>query len=339
MGVLLLKSAVRAVALLSGGLDSTLAAMILKEKGIEVSGLAVITPFFSKERVEDIGSKLRSYYEVLKIPVKLVYVMEEYFPLIERSKYGFGRHLNPCIDCKILFLTLAKKYMEEIGAQFVITGDVLGQRSMSQSLKSMLLIEQEAGLSGKVVRPLSGLLLPPTEPELRGYVERRWLLGIEGKKRTFQIKLAEEMGIAEYPQPAGGCLLTVSDFSRKVRDLLENHELDLQQIELLKIGRHFRVHGVKLVVGKNEHENKSLEEAWRGFGYLLLPVNVKGATGLVLSIEKIQKEDLEIHLKIVGRYCDSKSGILFRILAPDGESNEVLLVDAFKPFESDRYMV
>ena len=177
--------------------------------------------------------------------------------MLRNPKYGYGKNMNPCIDCKIFMIKKAKKYAKEIGADFIFTGEVLGERPKSQHYPALRIIEEESGLKGKLLRPLSAKLLPETEAEKKGLVNRAKLLSIQGRSRKPQFQLAKEYGITCYPSPAGGCLLTCEEYSKKLRDLLAHKKrVSMADVALLRVGRHFRLGKNKIIVGRNEAENK-----------------------------------------------------------------------------------
>jgi tRNA U34 2-thiouridine synthase MnmA/TrmU len=197
----------------------------------------------------------------LGIPLKVFNVSEEYLKVIKHPKHGYGSHMNPCIDCRIFMLKKAKDHMQATGASFIVTGEVLGQRPMSQRRDAMRLIEKEAELQGYIVRPLSAKFLAVTIPEKEGWINREKLLGIQGRSRKPQMELANHYGIHDYPCPAGGCLLTDPGFARRMKDLLDHKpNFSLNDVHLLKFGRHFRISPhLKLVVGRNEEDNIKIQ--------------------------------------------------------------------------------
>jgi len=294
----------KALALLSGGLDSTLAVKLILDQGIEVEAINFVTPFCLC-RKGGCGA-----YEMAKkfdIQLKTVNLGEEYLKVVRKPKYGYGKNMNPCIDCRILMLREAKKYAEEIGASFIFTGEVLDERPMSQRRKALDIIEKEAGLEGKILRPLSAKLLPKTEAERKGWVDRERLLNIRGRSRKKQIELAKEFEITDYPRPAGGCLLTYREFANKLRDLFEHkRRASLKDVQLLRVGRHFRFAENKIIVGRNESENK-----------LLLQLKMKGnyyfeAQGCGSPITLLQgpktKEAIKKAACLTAFYSDQKFG-------------------------------
>ena len=208
----------KAVALFSGGLDSILAIRLMLEQGIEVHALNFLTLFCtctSKGCMHQATKAARQ----LDVPLKVMNITEEYMEVVKNPKYGRGRNMNPCLDCRIFTFRKAKDFMEEIGASFVVTGEVLGERPMSQRRNAMEVIEKESGLSGYIVRPLCAKLFEPTVPEREGIVDRNRLLDIQGRRRDRQISIAKDLGISDYPCPAGGCLLTRKEFSERGRGL------------------------------------------------------------------------------------------------------------------------
>lgn len=246
---------IKALALFSGGLDSILAVKLMLEQGIDVLALNFVSPFCLCEK----GCSVAEAAKQLGVPLKFVGVGGKYLRMVRKPKHGYGRNMNPCVDCRIFILNKAKKYAEEIDASFIFTGEVLGERPMSQHFQAIQLIEKEAGLKGKILRPLSARLLPETVFEKEGLVDRARLLGISGRSRKPQIKLAEEYGIKVYPSPAGGCLLTCKEYADKLRDLFQhNKRCSVADVVLLKVGRHFRSGENKIIVGRNEAENKIL---------------------------------------------------------------------------------
>jgi tRNA-specific 2-thiouridylase len=251
----------KAIALLSGGLDSTLAAKIVMEQGIELEALNFLTVFCTCTNRGETCLASQKAVDALGIALKVFNVSEEYLNVIKQPKHGYGSHMNPCIDCRIFMLKKAKTYMEETGASFIVTGEVLGQRPMSQRREAMRLIEKEAGLGGYIVRPLSAKFLPATIPEKEGWVNRENLLGIQGRSRKPQIELADHYGILDYPCPAGGCLLTDPGFAKRMKDLMDHKsEFSLNDVHLLKVGRHFRLSPeLKLVVGRNGEDNRKIQ--------------------------------------------------------------------------------
>jgi tRNA U34 2-thiouridine synthase MnmA/TrmU len=243
----------KAIVLLSGGLDSTLAARIVLSQGISLEALNFLTPFCTCTKRGESCLASQKAVKTLGIPLKVFNVSEEYLNVLKNPKYGYGSNMNPCIDCRIFMFKKAKDFMLESGASFIVTGEVLGQRPMSQRRNTMLLIEKEAGLDDLILRPLSAKFLPPTIPEREGWINRDKLLAIHGRSRKPQIKLAEDLGIRDYPCPAGGCLLTDPIFAKRVKDLMV-HQIDfsLNDIHLLKIGRHYRLSPkLKLIIGRN----------------------------------------------------------------------------------------
>ena len=241
------------MALLSGGLDSTLAVKLVLDQGIDVEAVNFVSPFCLCRKG---GCGALEVAKNLNIPLKTITVGEEYLRIVRKPKFGYGKNMNPCIDCRIFMLKKAKKYAEEMGASFIFTGEVLGQRPMSQHRKTLGIIEKKAGLKGKILRPLSAKLLPPTEVEKKGLISRETLLGIEGRSRKKQIRLAQELKVTEYSCPGGGCLLTYREFTSKLKDLFEHKKrISLKDVRLLKIGRHFRFGKNKIIVGRNEAEN------------------------------------------------------------------------------------
>jgi len=226
---------VKALALLSGGLDSTLAVKLMLDQGIDVEAVNFVSPFCLCRRG---GCGALEVAKNFNMRLKTINVGEEYLRIVRKPRFGYGRNLNPCIDCRIFMLKKAKKYAEETGASFIFTGEVLGQRPMSQHWKTLGVIEEEAGLKGKILRPLSAKLLPQTEAEKKGIVSRETLLGIEGRSRKKQIRLAEELKVTEYSCPGGGCLLTYKEFASKLKDLFEHKKrVSLKDVQLLKVGR------------------------------------------------------------------------------------------------------
>ncbi len=271
----------KALALLSGGLDSTLAIRVVLDQGIEVEAVNCFTPFCLCSRKGSCGYEAKGATDRLGVKLRIFNISAEYIQLIKSPRYGYGQNLNPCIDCRILMHRKAKEYMKEIGASFVITGEVLGQRPMSQHRRALKIIERESGLEGLVLRPLSAKLLPPSMPEEEGWVDRERLLEISGRSRKPQMALAAKYGIVDYPCPAGGCLLTDPGFARRMKDLMAHSEITLNDIEILKLGRHFRLtpRG-KLIVGRNKEENERLLRLAKGDDICFRPVDVKGPIGI-----------------------------------------------------------
>ncbi|MBA3035150.1 MAG: DUF814 domain-containing protein [Desulfobacterium sp.] len=246
---------VSALGLCSGGLDSILAALILRKQQIEVEWITFETPFFSSLKAK-IASKTTG------IPLTVRNITEEYMKMLKSPHCGYGKNMNPCIDCHSLMFEIAGSLMEQKGIDFLFSGEVLGQRPMSQTSSSLRYVEKHSGYEGYILRPLSAKRLDPTIPEIEGLVDRDLLLDITGKSRKPQIALAAEFGISDYPAPAGGCLLTDKEFSKRLKDLFAHQEYYLEnELHLLKFGRHFRINkSTKIIVGRNKSDNESIEK-------------------------------------------------------------------------------
>jgi tRNA-specific 2-thiouridylase len=295
---------IKALALLSGGLDSTLATELILKQGIDVVALNFASPFCLCKKG---GCGATEAAKQLGVPLKVVNVGEEYLKMVRKPKHGYGRNMNPCIDCRIFIVKKAKKVAKEIGASFIFTGEVLDERPMSQHFKAMKIIEEEAGLKGKILRPLSAKLLPETVIEKKGLVNRKKLLDIHGRSRKPQIKLAEEFNIKDYPCPAGGCLLTYKEYANKLRDLFKHKKrCSMADVALLKVGRHFRVGKNKIIVGRNEVENKILT-AKRAKNDYSFEVPDIGGPITVLQGAKTKKA-IRAAAALTAFYSDAKGG-------------------------------
>jgi tRNA-uridine 2-sulfurtransferase len=296
---------VKAISLFSGGLDSILATELIRRQGIDVITFNIKTPFGIPKK--DGTSEAAQAADQLKVPLKVVTVERDYLKMLRKPKHGYGRNLNPCVDCKIFILKKAKKYAKEIGADFIFTGEVLGERPMSQHYPALKLIAEESGLKGKLLRPLSAKLLPETAAEKKGLVDRNKLLSIQGRSRKPQFELAKEYGIATYPSPAGGCLLTCEEYTKKLQDLLDNKKrLSMVDVALLRVGRHFRLGKNKIIVGRNESENKFLISNKIRSDFYFEPSDIVGPTSLLQGHKT--KIAIETAAKLTASYSDAKSG-------------------------------
>ena len=301
------------VALLSGGLDSTLAIKTMQKQGFEVSAVAIKTPFCDFDCGRGCGFEIRERADNLGVNLKTVYLGDEYIEMLKHPKHGFGSGMNPCIDCRAMMFEAGKKHMEEIGAEFIISGEVLGQRPMSQFAPALKKIEKLSNLEGKIVRPLSAALLPATDPEKNGLIKRKDLGMIRGRSRKEQLHMAKEFGIEDPPNAGGGCLLTDPAFSLRAIDLFKHIETPTtNDIDLLKIGRHFRLdQNTKLIVGRNKDENEMMHALALPDDILLEAEEHVGPTALLRgsNIGKHIKFSAEITL----RYSDApknKTGVV-----------------------------
>jgi len=272
----------KAVALISGGLDSVLAAKVIREQGFDVIGL-YFTSAFSKSYGREHDTHAAQVAKAIGIDLRIMDMGQDYIELVRHPAHGYGKNSNPCIDCKIYMLKSARAVMAEVGSPFVVTGEVLGQRPMSQRRDTLHVIERDADMRGLVLRPLSAKLLPPTKAELDGIVDREKLLSISGRSRTVQLQLAERYGIRGFSAPAGGCLLTDKNFSAKLRDLFEDKQVISQNdIRLLTVGRHYRIDaGVKIVVGRDNQENQTLMSLAPHGYHLFTPQGFPGPVALL----------------------------------------------------------
>lgn len=295
---------VKAISLLSGGLDSILATELVRRQGIQVVCFNVKTPFGIPKK--DGTSEANQAAAQLKVPLVVKSVDKEYIKMLRHPKHGYGKNLNPCVDCKIFILKQAKKYAKEIGADFLFTGEVLGERPMSQHGPALKTIAEEAGLKGKLLRPLSAKLLAETEAEKKGLINRSQLLSISGRGRKPQFELARQYGITVYPSPAGGCLLTCEEYSKKLWDLFEHKKrVSASDVALLRIGRHFRVGQNKFIVGRNQIENQYLTASKAPGDFRFeLPVIVGPVT--LLQGPKT-KASVETAAKLTAFYSDAKT--------------------------------
>ncbi len=290
----------KAVLLYSGGLDSLLAAKVLMEQGVEVTALHCLLPFTAPDFKSE---NLNADKIARQIGLKVVYYRceNDYINMLRKPKHGYGKRMNPCIDCKIFFIKQASLLMKEIGADFVATGEVVGQRPMSQMKNTLKHIINETDLEGRLVRPLSAKILDPTIPETTGLLDREKLLNISGRGRSSQIELAEKYGIAEYQSPAGGCFLTDAFIAARVKDLLKrNDNADSVDMFLLTLGRHYRYNKkMKFIVGRNENENNELEK-YRSRADVFLTPEFKGPA-LYVSGEA-DNEVIDFLASVVLRY-------------------------------------
>jgi tRNA U34 2-thiouridine synthase MnmA/TrmU len=294
----------KALGLLSGGLDSTLAVKLVLESGVEVEALNFQTPF-GQERKD--GLRPSEAAETVNVPLTIVTTGTDYLRMVRNPKFGYGKNMNPCIDCKIFMLKKAKNYAKKIGAKFIFTGEVLGQRPMSQHREALDIIEKEAGLEGKLVRPLCAKLLPKTEAENQGFISKEALRGISGRSRKPQIEMTKEFKIVKYQCASGGCLLTESDFSQKLEDLFQHKtRVTNQDVALLKVGRHFRFDENKIIVGRNQAENEVLMKSKRKGDYCF-EVPDCGSPITILQGPKTEKA-VEIAAGLTAFHSDQKSG-------------------------------
>ena len=293
----------KAIGLLSGGLDSSLAVRIMLDIGIEVIALNFLSPFCTCTRK---GAGCKS--EALKaskqfgIKSKTLFLGEKYLEMVKSPKYGYGSNMNPCIDCRIMMFKDAKQFMIDENASFIFTGEVLGQRPMSQRRDTMSIIERDSGLKGLIVRPLSAQFLKPTLPEINGIINRNRLLKIRGRSRKHQMALAEEKGIYDYPCASGGCLLTDYHFVKRLKDLYRfQNPISLNDARLLRVGRHLRINDrCKIIVGRNKEENEKLEKLAQPGDHVFRSTEYKGP--LVVAKGKIENGAMETISAITAHY-------------------------------------
>jgi len=325
---------IKAVGLFSGGLDSTLAVQIMLEQGIEVTALHFRTGFSYVERNCAVGrgppgpSDAERAATMLGVDLEVIDVSDEYLPLVLHPRYGYGSGMNPCVDCRIFLLRKAKAWMNNHGYCFVFTGEVVGQRPKSQMRPTLNTVERASGLRSYLLRPLSAKLLKPTVPEERGWVDREKLYAISGRGRKAQIALAKQFGIADYPQPSGGCCCLIDKtYSRRLRDFLA-HEgaeaLSHEWVRLLAVGRHMRLpSGRKVIVGRHERENEYLETCGVE-GNLLATVDHPGPT--TLAPGELAREEIELAARITAGYSDGRGEPAVRVEVRD-DSGQGWLVE------------
>jgi len=312
---------IKAVAMTSGGLDSTLAIKMLCELGIDVRPVNFYTGFCMAEQRRRLGiapceeKTLPPDDEAVRTspgthaPIQTIDVSEDFLKIITQPKHGYGSSANPCVDCKIFMLRRAAEYMKEIGAKFVVTGEVLGQRPMSQRRDTFPLMEKETGLKGLILRPLTAQRITPTIPEQEGWVDREKLGNISGRSRKPQMALAAAYGITHYPQPAGGCLLTDETYGRRFHELLAHRTdktLNTEDVVLLATGRHFRIHpDLKIIVGRNHEENETLRHFLDHYWACAVP-EIPGPTTLIQG-GPVSEENRRCIAEITSRYSDAKN--------------------------------
>ena len=305
----------RAVALLSGGLDSLLAIRLVLEQGVAVEALNFVGPFCTCTPKGRSCSAAESAVRQLGVPLRVIGTGAEFLEIVKHPPHGYGRSMNPCLDCRILMFRKAAEVMRERRARFLVTGEVLGERPMSQRLEAMRLIEREAGVEGLVLRPLSARLLEPSIPEREGWVDRSRLLAIRGRSRRPQLALAREYGLKDFPCPAGGCLLTDRGFAARLRDLMAfKPDFDLHDVQFLKVGRHFRLsEKARAVVGRNETENARLLGLARRDDLLLEAADAPGP----LTVVRGTPDDAALRLAaaLTARYGKQRNDPLVRIRA------------------------
>ena len=333
----------KALALISGGLDSLLAAKCIQDQGIHVEGINFYTGFCVEGHTHAIRKKDQTKMkrnnalwvaETLNMPLHIVDVVEEYKQVVYQPKYGYGKNLNPCIDCKVFMVTKAYEWIKENGFDFIITGEVIGQRPKSQRRDTMNVVKKHSGATDLLLRPLSAKFFEPTHPERMGWVDREKLLNIHGRGRHRQIQMAKELGFTDYAQPAGGCcFLTDKYYSAKLLDLWQanqHKQYELDDIMLLKIGRHLRPKPhFKLIIGREEGENNFLSGYRKQF-ISMMPQNTIGPFALIDGT-LVDETDFILAARILSRFCkpsqDSETEIAFTLLS--GEKR-ILNVTPFK---------
>jgi tRNA-specific 2-thiouridylase len=308
---------IKGIGLFSGGLDSILAAKVIEGLGVEVAGVAFETPFFDAREARAIAGKIG-------LPLTVMDITDEHLRMLEAPRYGYGKNMNPCIDCHILMLRKAGEVMEEAGADFLFTGEVLGQRPMSQGKQSLHVVASRSGYGGYVVRPLSARLLPETIPEKEGKIDREKLLDIQGRSRKRQIEMAKNYAISGYSSPAGGCLLTDPIFSKRLKDLFEHRsDRDVRDIELLKYGRHLRLsQDAKAIVGRREGENKDIEDLSRNGDLIIKARDYPGPT--VLVPYGCDDATLEVAASICVLYSDAPNDSEVTVVCKAGSSPRLI---------------
>ena len=289
----------RALAMLSGGLDSILAAKLIKDQGIEVIGITYKSYFFDEENA-------RRMVKQIDIPLEVVDFSEDHFELVKNPKHGYGKNMNPCIDCHAMMMRYSGELLKKFEADFIITGEVINQRPMSQNAGALNTVKKESGFSDKILRPLCAKLLPPTEMEESGMVDREKLMNINGRSRKVQIELAEKWNIKDYPSPAGGCKLTEPGYSKRLRDLLDNNdEVTPRDMELLRYGRRFRISRNTVIISARTKDE----------GDLIKPILNSNDTGfivdkytgsMVVLVGEATEEGIKLAAAIAARYSKGK---------------------------------
>jgi tRNA-specific 2-thiouridylase len=316
-----MKPRIKAVGLLSGGLDSTIAAKLMLEQGIEVCAINFTSPFCTcTPKKAGCAAVITAVRQLGDIRLRRAALGDEYLETVQNPRHGRGSGLNPCIDCRIMKIRKAGEYMRQIGASFLFTGEVLGQRPMSQHRRAIELIDRESGLKGYILRPLSAAHFEPTIPEKEGWVDRSKLLSISGRSRKEQISLATEKGIENYPCPAGGCLLTDKNFADRMRDYFAFTEMpSMKDIPLLKVGRHFRLgNGDKVIVARNKQECNTLKRICPDTDHLMSPINFSG------PVVVLQGMHLEAAVEKLLEYTKRKISEDARVVHQHGGRSEIL---------------
>jgi tRNA-uridine 2-sulfurtransferase len=325
------------IGLLSGGLDSILSVCVLREQDIHVEAASFITPFFGPENA-------RKAAAMLNIPLHVIDFTEAHLEMLKHPKHGYGSAMNPCIDCHALMFREAGKRMREWGADFLFSGEVLGERPMSQNKNSLKVVARESGFEEYILRPLSAKLLPMTKPELEGKVDRERLLDIQGRSRKPQMELARKYGITQFPEPAGGCRLTEPNFSKRLKDLMQQNEnFSVRDIELLKVGRHLRLsEQVKCIVGRNEQENEKIENLRGQRDIFLAPEEIPGPAVLIPAREggsSLSRELLMLAASICARYSDAAAGTAVEINVLQNEKSDKIFALPCAPELTEKLII
>lgn len=319
-----IKGQIKGLGLCSGGLDSILSAMLLQDQGIEITWISFETPFFSSESAKKASIQTN-------IPLITLDITKEYMEMMKNPKAGFGKNMNPCMDCHTLMFSMAGKILEEKNFNFIFSGEVLGQRPKSQNRNSLRYVEKNSGYQGLILRPLSAKLLPETIVEQNGMVDRTKLLNISGRSRKIQMQMARKYGIKEYPSPAGGCLLTDKIFSKKLKDLMDNKkDMDKNELYLLSHGRHFRLDSkTKVIVGRSEKDNNNLIKYFNTDKDVLLKHAVMAGPDVIVS-GNLNLENIQTAAMICAGYTKSKPGEIADIKVKQQQDETILSVKTVK---------
>ena len=324
----------KAVGLFSGGLDSILATKLITEQGVSVVALHFRVPFVVPGRVPN-EEKLSKLATLAGASLLALDVGDDYLKIVSQPQFGYARQLAPCVDCILYMLAKARDLAREIKADFVFTGEVVGQRAVCQNKRALKAIEKSSGMEGRLLRPLSAKLLDPTIPELTGLVRRERLFDFKGRNRRRQIRLAHEFGIFDYPIPGTGCMLLDKNYAARARDAVAENQFGTNDIELMRLGRHFRLEsGAKVIVGRNEKENKAIEGLAQPEDTILRPTEVMGPVAILRSAKKTKK-DTEIAARITARYSDGAEGKAVKVDA----GGKVLSIKAYADADIESWRI